>query len=114
MKQNKIDSVLEALTNILIGAGIALCAQLVWFPFLGKSFTMVENLATTAFFTLISFLRTYGIRRLFNGKSIYFTIVTTVRRTYWCWKFNRLDFGDQKLFKAMEIDPESQIKRGDL
>lgn len=69
--QTKIDSVLEAITNILIGAGIALMAQLVWFPIMGKSFTLAENLMTTAFFTIISFLRNYGVRRLFNGRSVY-------------------------------------------
>ena len=71
MKQSKVDSVLEALTNIAIGAGIALIAQLIWFPLIGKQFTMTENLMTTAFFTLVSFARSYGIRRLFNGKSVY-------------------------------------------
>lgn len=70
-KQSKIDSALEALTNIAIGAGIALLAQIVWFPIIGKSFTLTENLMTTAFFTLVSFVRSYGIRRLFNGKSVY-------------------------------------------
>jgi len=70
-KQTKIDSVIEALFNILIGAGIALVAQFIWFPILEKSFTLGENLATTAFFTLVSFIRSYGIRRAFNGRSIY-------------------------------------------
>lgn len=69
--QSKIDSALEALTNIAIGAGVALTAQLVWFPIIGKSFTITENLMTTAFFTLVSFVRSYVIRRLFNGKSVY-------------------------------------------
>lgn len=73
-KQSKTDSALEALTNILIGAGIALLAQLFWFPLLGKQFTLGENLATTAFFTLVSFARSYGVRRLFNGRSVYQTI----------------------------------------
>lgn len=70
-KQTKMDSVIEALFNILIGAGIALVAQFIWFPILGKSFTLGENLATTAFFTLVSFIRSYGIRRVFNGRSVY-------------------------------------------
>lgn len=74
MEQLRIDSVLEAFTNILIGAGIALGAQLIWFPLIGKDFTIGENLATTAFFTVVSFLRSYGIRRLFNGKSVYRSI----------------------------------------
>lgn len=59
---------LEAGTNIFIGAVIALLAQLIWFPFIGKDFTMVENLWTTAFFTLVSFTRSYVVRRWFNKK----------------------------------------------
>ena len=72
--QTKTDSILEALTNIAIGAGIALLAQIIWFPIIGKDFTLVDNLMTTAFFTLVSFVRSYGIRRLFNGHSIYQSI----------------------------------------
>ena len=75
VKQTKIDSVLEAVTNILIGAGIALIAQIIWFPIIGKNFTLTENLATTVFFTLVSFTRSYGIRRLFNGRSVYQTLI---------------------------------------
>ena len=71
MSQAKIDSVLEVMTNIAIGATIALLAQLFWFPVLGKEFTLFENLITTAFFTIVSFVRSYGIRRIFNGKSVY-------------------------------------------
>lgn len=74
MNQMKIDSILESLTNILIGAFIALIAQVVWFPIIGKDFTLVDNLMTTAFFTLISFIRSYAIRRAFNGKSVYQSI----------------------------------------
>lgn len=70
-QQSKTDSILEALTNIAIGAGIALLAQIVWFPIIGKSFTLGENLATMVFFTLISFARSYVVRRLFNGRSVY-------------------------------------------
>lgn len=74
MKQSKIDSVLESVTNIAIGAGVALLAQLIWFPIIGKSFTFTENLATMAFFTLVSFIRSYGVRRVFNGRSVYQSI----------------------------------------
>ena len=80
MKQSKLDSALEALTNILIGAGIALIAQMVWFPIIGKDFTLTENLATTAFFTLVSFIRSYGVRRLFNGRSIYQSLKSVTQK----------------------------------
>lgn len=69
--QTKADSILEALTNIGIGFVVALCAQLIWFPLIGKEFTISENLATTSFFTFVSFARSYCIRRMFNGRSIY-------------------------------------------
>ncbi|WP_188708178.1 DUF7220 family protein [Neiella marina] len=78
-QQTKIDSALEAVTNILIGAGIALLAQLIWFPVLGKQFTLAENLATTAFFTAVSFTRSYGVRRMFNGRSVYQSLKTKLR-----------------------------------
>lgn len=74
MKQSKIDSALETITNILIGAGIALLAQLAWFPLIGKDFSMSENLMTTAFFTVVSFVRSYVIRRAFNGRPIFKTL----------------------------------------
>ena len=74
MKQSKVDSVLESITNIAIGSGIALLAQLIWFPIIGVEITFSENLLTTAFFTVVSFVRSYWIRRLFNGKSIYYTL----------------------------------------
>jgi hypothetical protein len=66
-----MDSALEAVVNILIGAGVALCAQLIWFPMIDKEFTFAENLWTTAFFTLVSFWRSYLLRRLFNGRSVW-------------------------------------------
>lgn len=69
--QSKIDSLLEALTNIAIGAFIALLAQLLWFPVIGKHFTLSENLLTTLVFTLVSFGRSYAIRRVFNSHSPY-------------------------------------------
>lgn len=71
MKQSRTDSAIEAGLNILIGAGVALCAQLIWFPLIGKEFTMTENLWTTAFFTAVSFIRSYSLRRLLNGKSLW-------------------------------------------
>ncbi len=71
MNQTKIDSVLEALTNIAIGAGVALITQLVWFGVLDKEFSWAEHLGTTAVFTVVSFIRSYCVRRAFNGKSVY-------------------------------------------
>ena len=74
MNQSKIDSVIESFTNILIGSFVALLAQIIWFPIIGKDFTFLDNLYTMIFFTFISFARSYVVRRVFNGKSVYRTI----------------------------------------
>ena len=74
MKQSKIDSIIESALNIAIGAGIALAAQLIWFPLIGKDFSIEENLATTAFFTIVSFLRSYFVRRFCDGKTMFLAL----------------------------------------
>ena len=74
MKQSKLDSALEALTNIAIGAGVALVAQYVWFPMIGVQLSHSEHFMTTAVFTGVSFARSYLLRRLFNGRSVYLLI----------------------------------------
>ncbi len=76
--QTKVDSAIEAIVNILIGAGVALLAQLVWFPVIGKEFSMYENIITTVFFTVVSFVRSYSIRRLFNGRPVFKTLIKKV------------------------------------
>lgn len=83
MIQSRKDSMLEAIINILIGAGVALLSQIIWFPLIGKEFTMVDNLMTTAFFTIVSFARSYYIRRMFNGKPIYLTIKSRIKEVLW-------------------------------
>ncbi len=70
-KQSRVDSIMEAITNIVIGSAVALAAQLIWFPLIDKSFSTAENLATMSFFTFISFVRSYFVRRIFNGRSPY-------------------------------------------
>jgi len=74
MNQSKIDSSLESITNILIGASIAFSAQLVWFPLIDVHLSISDHLSTVAFFTVVSYTRSYYIRRLFNGRSIYQTL----------------------------------------
>jgi len=113
MKQSKIDSALEALTNIFIGAGAALVAQLIWFPIIGKDFTFFENVITTVFFTLVSFVRSYGIRRLFNGRSVYLTIKNKLTRTIHCYNCGcNLPEGCDEHFIECESCELNKIKAG--
>jgi len=71
MKQSKIDSFLESFTNILVRAPINMAANTVVFPAMGYQITLVQNFGFMIFFTVVSLLVSYGIRRIFNGRSIY-------------------------------------------
>lgn len=64
--QSKIGSFIESLVNILIGFGIALGSQLLIFPLYGVHISMHDNVMITVWFTLISIMRSYTLRRLFN------------------------------------------------
>jgi hypothetical protein len=71
MKQTKTDSFLESLTNILVRAPINMAANTVVFPAMGYQITLVQNFSFMVFFTCVSLIVSYSIRRLFNGRSIY-------------------------------------------
>lgn len=64
--QTRKHSLLESLLNILIGYGIALIAQLLIFPIFGGRFTLEQNMKIGALFTIVSLVRSYCLRRLFN------------------------------------------------
>lgn len=68
MKQSKLESLAEASINTAIGFGVALASQLVVFPLVGISVPLQTNLHIGAWFTLISILRGYVIRRWFNAR----------------------------------------------
>ncbi|WP_199287737.1 DUF7220 family protein [Pseudotamlana carrageenivorans] len=66
MTQTKTQSLIEAITNTAVGFGISLAATFVIFPVLGIATTPSKNLLITLFFTAISIIRGYVIRRWFN------------------------------------------------
>lgn len=68
MTQTRIGSLVEALANVAIGAGIALGSQLVIFPAYGIHVSWGVDLAITAWFTVISIARSYVLRRYFNAR----------------------------------------------
>lgn len=69
MTQRRIDSVIEVVVNILIGAAVSLVAQVVIFPAYGIHASAGEHLAIVGWFTVVSVARQYVIRRLCNGRS---------------------------------------------
>ena len=66
--QSKLGSLYEALINILIGAVIAFLSQLLIFPMFGLHVSLSANLGIMAWFTGISVIRSYVIRRWFNER----------------------------------------------
>lgn len=64
--QSRLGSFLESLANVAIGYGIAVGAQLAIFPLFGVVIPLSSNLAIGIIFTLVSLVRSYLLRRLFN------------------------------------------------
>lgn len=64
--QSHIHSILESIVNVLIGFTVALVSQLVIFAFYGIKLNIQTNVEITLWFTLVSIIRSYYIRRLFN------------------------------------------------
>ena len=68
MSQSRMGSLMEALVNVLIGGGINFLANWLILPLIGFStLTLSTNLLITAIFTVISVVRSYTLRRWFNG-----------------------------------------------
>lgn len=63
--QSKRWSLIETLTNVGVGFLISLVAQLVIFHFHGIELSLSDNVEITAYFTVISIVRGYVVRRVF-------------------------------------------------
>jgi hypothetical protein len=66
MKQSRTMSLVESLTNVAIGYGVAVITQIVVFPLFGLATTLAENMAIGAIFTVVSLARSFTLRRLFE------------------------------------------------
>lgn len=66
MMQTRIQSLIEAWANVLIGYFIALAAQMIVFPLYDIKVTMTQNIQIGLIFTIVSIARSYALRRLFN------------------------------------------------
>ena len=64
--QSRRMSLVEAITNVLVGYGIAVATQAMVFPWFGLSATLGENLQIGLVFTAVSLIRSYCLRRIFN------------------------------------------------
>lgn len=64
--QTKIHSMIESITNVIVGYLVALMSQIIIFPFFGIHATIKDNLMIGVWFTIISIIRSYLLRRIFN------------------------------------------------
>ena len=60
-------SFVEAVTNIVVGYALAVLTQIIVFPLFGLHATLSENLLIGCFFVGVSLIRSFAIRRFFNG-----------------------------------------------
>ena len=65
--QSRGGSVMEALANVIAGYGLSVGLHLVVFPAFGLHPSLSQSLKIGLSFTLLSVLRSYAIRRLFEG-----------------------------------------------
>lgn len=65
--QSRLSSLIESIVNIMIGYGVALLSQIIVFPMFDIHVSLSTNIGIGAWFTLISLVRSYVIRRWFNA-----------------------------------------------
>lgn len=68
MSQSRAMSAVESVSNILVGFGLAIIAQVVVFPLFGLHASAAGHFGIAGIFTVISLARSYVLRRLFNGE----------------------------------------------
>lgn len=66
--QNKKHSFIESLTQTFIGLGTSIAIQVVLYPLMGIPVTLFQNVIITIVFFVVSIIRGYFVRRLFNKK----------------------------------------------
>ena len=68
--QSRAMSLIEAVANVVFGYGIAVTTQITVFPIFELRVSLGDNLLIGALFTLVSLIRSYALRRLFEGMHV--------------------------------------------
>lgn len=66
MSQSKKASLAETLTNVAVGYGVSLASQVTIFPMFGIHIPLHDNIAIGLWFTAVSIVRSYVLRRAYN------------------------------------------------
>lgn len=69
MKQSKRHSFQESVFNIVIGYVVALLSQILVFPLFDIHVSFSDNILIGLYFTVISIIRSYALRRYFTKRS---------------------------------------------
>jgi uncharacterized protein YacL len=64
--QSRRQSIIETCVSVAIGYLVALLTQLIVFPLLSIPIVFSQNLLISLIFTVVSVIRGYFVRRLFN------------------------------------------------
>jgi hypothetical protein len=72
VKQTRIDSFMESLTNVLVGFLINFVANIVILPAVfGVPASLAQLGLIGLLYTIISVVRSYTLRRMFNGRTVW-------------------------------------------
>ena len=64
--QTRRRSLIEAITNVVVGYALAVLAQIMVFPWFALEADIRTNIVLGGIFTAISLIRGYALRRLFE------------------------------------------------
>jgi len=67
--QSKKFSLIESLTNVAAGYLVAVGSQIVIFPYFGLHVPIRDNFLIGVWFTVISIIRSYVLRRMFTRRT---------------------------------------------
>ena len=66
MKQTKQKSFIESVIQTIIGLGTSILIQVILYPMMGIPVTFTQNLIITLVFFIVSIIRGYFVRRIFE------------------------------------------------
>ncbi len=68
--QTRLMSMVETITNVAIGLIVSFLSQVAIFKYYDIHISLAQNLELTLYFTVVSILRGFFLRRLFNRMSV--------------------------------------------
>ena len=68
--QTKKQSLIESITNVIIGYIVAVISNIAILPLFGVNLTFGDSLLIGVWFTVISLIRGYCVRRYFNHRGM--------------------------------------------